>query len=237
MKKFVLILGGGKGIRAGGDIPKQFRNLGGVPVIWRAVKAFRSQDPSTGLGLVIHPGYYDFWGSLVKGFTQHDKLDAVTLIPGGESRLESVRNGLEWIAGTLAEEEDAIVAVHDGARPFVTEKMISDGWKTGETAGAAVPVVEMTDSIRELLGDGKSVSQDRSRYVRVQTPQVFRFRNLLEAYRSVDMADKTLTDDASIVERQGLTPALYHGDEKNIKITRPLDFIIAEAMLAESGMA
>ncbi|MDE6409206.1 MAG: 2-C-methyl-D-erythritol 4-phosphate cytidylyltransferase, partial [Muribaculaceae bacterium] len=127
---------------------------------------------------------------------------------------------------------ETFIAVHDAARPLVRASLISRGWRKGREEGAAIPVIPMTDSLRELTSDG-SVALDRSRYVRVQTPQVFRGDWLKDAYSGLLRPE--MTDDASVVEEAGVKVALYEGSETNIKVTNPLDFKIAELLMKENG--
>lgn len=231
MRKYALILGGGSGTRAGGRVPKQFQSLGDCPVIWHSVRNFLGADPNTRICMVINDDYRQKWETACHQLAERDSARVSEIIPGGRSRLESVRNGLEWIARDCGNPEDVLVAVHDGARPFADPEMIAQGWKVAAQYGSAIPAVAMTDTIRELIEDDRSEVRDRSRYVRIQTPQMFKYGELLEAYRCIDPLDSLLTDDASVMERSGITPHLYHGNDRNIKITNPIDFSIAEAIL------
>lgn len=223
--KYALILAGGSGIRAGGEIPKQFVKLGDVPVLWWSVRAFHSADAHTRIRIVMNPGFFDLWDILYAELPEADRSIPVEIVCGGRSRLESVRNGMV----SIPEDAEALIAVHDAARPFVSREMIARGWETAARHDAAVPVVPMTDSIRHLESDGGSVAEDRSRYVRVQTPQIFRLETLRKAYGRELTA--RMTDDASVAEAAGVKVTLYDGEESNIKITNPMDFRIAEAMI------
>lgn len=232
MRKYALILGGGSGIRAGGEIPKQFQSLGDCPVIWHSVRNFLREDSDTRICMVIHDDYRQKWENNCKRLAEKDSTPVPVIISGGRTRLESVRNGLEWIAQDCnASETPVFVAVHDGARPFADADMIAEGWRMVAEGGVAIPAVAMTDTIREIIGTNESEMRDRSRYVRIQTPQMFSLPELLEAYQNIDPMDPLLTDDASVIETRGLNPRLYSGKDKNIKITNPIDFSIAEAIL------
>lgn len=225
MKKYAVVLAGGSGLRAGGEVPKQFQKVGGLPLLWWAVRAFHEEDPHTEIHLVMHPGFFDLWDILASELPEADSEIRVELVCGGRDRLESVRNGIERIPA----EEDALVAVHDAARPAVTPELIRRGWEEARQTKCAIPVVKMTDSIR-LLEPPYSKALDRSRYVRVQTPQVFRADVLKESYSRELTPD--MTDDASVVEKAGYDISLFEGDERNIKVTNPIDFLLAEIILS-----
>lgn len=231
MKKYAVIVAGGVGARAGGDIPKQFQNVAGKPMLWRSIKTFREEDEETEIIVVMHPDYIDFWNDFIMSLPGEEVITH-TVTAGGSSRLESVKNGLQLIAA-----EECLVAVHDAARPMVTQKMIADGWETAAKCGACVPVVPVADSLRHLEGkqlffeETKSCSVVRSEFVAVQTPQVFRGELLKMAYNQP--LNEQMTDDASVVEALGHFIALFDGDPRNIKVTNPIDFIIANELLKE----
>lgn len=230
MKKYAIILAGGVGSRAGGDIPKQFRKVGGMPMLWWSIKAFRAEDADTQIIVVMHPDYIDFWNDFILSLPGEDIISHI-VTTGGSSRLESVQNGLH-----LIEDEDALIAVHDAARPMVTQKMIADGWETALKYCAAVPVVPVCDSLRKLddtdlfLENARSESVIRSEYVAVQTPQVFDSKLLKEAYALT--LNNSMTDDASVAEAAGHKVGLFEGDSCNIKVTNPVDFYLAEYLLS-----
>lgn len=225
-KRYAVILAGGSGVRAGGDVPKQFRLLRGLPVVWWSVKRFFSVDPSTEIRIVMHPGFFDLWDALYSSLPEEDKRIKIELICGGRNRLESVKNGIAGI--DMGNGSETLIAVHDAARPLVDTDMISRGWETAERFGTAIPVAAMTDSIRKIMPTG-SVALDRSQYVRVQTPQVFHGDILKRAYSRTLLPE--MTDDASVVEAAGEKIVLYDGSENNIKITNPIDFKIAEILM------
>ncbi|MDE5808098.1 MAG: 2-C-methyl-D-erythritol 4-phosphate cytidylyltransferase [Muribaculaceae bacterium] len=225
-KKYAVIVAGGSGIRAGGEIPKQFQMLCGLPVVWWSVRAFYHEDPEVKIRIVLHPGFFDLWDILYSELPEEEKRIKVELVCGGRSRLESVKNGIMGIEPGVAEE--TLIAVHDAARPLVSRELISRGWEAAKTSGAAIPVVPMTDSIRRLTADG-SVALDRSKYVRVQTPQVF-YADLLKDAYSRELTPE-MTDDASVAEAAGTKVALFEGSEANIKITNPIDFKIAALLM------
>lgn len=224
MKKYAVIVAGGEGNRAGGAIPKQFRLICGIPMLWWSVRAFHSEDPSTEIIIVMHPGFFDEWDIIYAGLPEEDKEISVRIVCGGRSRAESVSHGLmsvETGAGSY-------VAVHDAARPLVTVDMITRGWDNAREYGAAIPVIPETDTLRKMDKDG-SVVVPRKDYVRVQTPQVFESALLKESYAEVSLDE--MTDDASVVEACGKKVALFAGDSRNIKVTNPEDFNIAEVLM------
>lgn len=221
--KYAVILAGGEGIRAGGKLPKQFMMLDGLPLLWWSVMAFHEEDPATKIFIVLHPGFFDTWDVLYDGIPDDKKID-VELICGGRSRLDSVKNGIMDIPSG----KDVLIAVHDAARPLVSESVIREGWETAASEGTAVPAVSVTDSLRKLtpLGSEAVVRRD---YVAVQTPQVFRSDLLKNAYDRP--FQDSFTDDASVVEATGIEISLFKGEERNIKITNPLDIYIAEVLM------
>lgn len=223
MKKTAIILAGGEGHRAGGDVPKQFRELLGKPMYLYSMEAFLAADPETELILVCHPGMMDL---LEVQTAEYPGELSYTLVCGGRSRRESVEHALMEIGSGNAER---LVAVHDSARPLIDAATILRGWETARHSGSAVPVVPVTDSLRHKMPDGGSRALDRSQFMAVQTPQIFRADILAEAYRQPD--SPAFTDDASMVEAAGHSVTLYEGNPRNIKVTNPCDFAVAEALL------
>lgn len=222
--KYAVIVAGGEGNRAGGSIPKQFQLLKGVPMLWWSVRAFHEEDPDTNIILVLHPGFLDDWDILFSELPAADREIAVHISCGGRSRLESVRNGLM----SVPDGEEALVAVHDAARPLVTPSLIARGWEAAEKYKAAVPVTPMTDSIRRVDGNS-SEAVPRKDYVKVQTPQVFDAALLKAAYDEPLTPD--MTDDASVAEATGSSIFLFEGSPYNLKVTDPLDLVIATTLL------
>ena len=241
MKKFAIILAGGEGRRAGGNLPKQFVDLKGKPLVWWSMNAFHAADPTTTIILVVHPGFLFDWDMMCSEMRAEERIEHVVCC-GGRSRPESVRNGLLSVSEILdaleGEDRDgAIVAVHDGARPLVSPDMINRGIAAAGDGVGVVPAVRCVNSLRRLLDKespfgktGDSVVADRSEFVEVQTPQIFRYLDLHKAYfREEDIS--VFTDDASLAETAGVRIALYEGEPENIKVTHPADFRIAEAIL------
>ncbi len=225
MEKYAVIVAGGEGTRIGGALPKQFRDIDGRPMLWWSLKAFHDEDPSTRLRVVLHPGFFDDWDLMIKALPTDEQFEH-EVICGGRSRTESVMNGINGIPAT----SDALIAIHDAARPLVTTDMISRGWMAALTAGGAVPVVPVTDSLRRLTEDG-SVAVNRDDFAVVQTPQVFRSDLLKAAYGKVPPG--IYSDDATVFEAAGMKPALYEGSPRNMKVTNPGDLEIAALMLRD----
>lgn len=226
MKKYAIIVAGGSGTRAGGSIPKQLQLLAGRPVFVHAIEAFLDEDADTHIILVTNAAYTELFRSYVDELRLHRPVSC-SFTEGGNTRSRSVINALRIIA----EPADALLAVHDAARPLVSPAMIRRGWQKASEHGAAVPAVPLTDSIRRLT-EGGSVSVPRSEYVAVQTPQMFLGDILIGAYASLSEEGlDRVTDDASAVEMSGRQPALYDGEPTNIKITGPYDLRIAELLI------
>lgn len=220
VQESVIIVAGGKGLRAGGELPKQFRLIGGHPVLMHTIVAFHRYNPEIIIVVVLPEGFQSHWEELVRA--NHFTLPHRT-VTGGETRFHSVRNGLELIP------PEGLVAVHDAARPLVTAELIDRCFKACDTQRCGVvPVVRECASVR-LLTDGGSRMIDREQLRLVQTPQLFPAAELKKAYELP--YDPAFTDDASVAERQGLPILLVEGEESNIKITTPFDFLIAEQLL------
>lgn len=229
MRKYVLIVAGGKGLRMGGDLPKQFIPLEGKPVLMHTLEAFHRWDASAELILVLPEDHQSYWNMLCREIgckVPH------RIANGGETRFHSVRNGLELLSEEIriASEGNgkALIAVHDGVRPFVTAEVITACFEEAERNGAAIPVTPMIDSLRVIDRDG-SHPVDRSRYVAVQTPQVFEASLLLKAYDQE--FSPFFTDDASVIEAMGDPVCLVAGNRENIKLTTPFDLLVAKALL------
>lgn len=221
MKKTVLILAGGVGQRAGGFVPKQFRTICGYPMVWWAMRAFRREDSNTRIIVVCNVGAESEWERMWAGMAPGDVIVHESCA-GGATRVESVANGLKLVDG------EGLVAVHDAARPLVSVDMVKRCWQEAMNSGSAVPVVAVTDSLRRK-DDNSSKAVDRSKYVAVQTPQVFEAALLKNAYDS--RVGDSFTDDASVVEAAGHKVTLCEGEPTNMKVTNPQDFAVAEAIM------
>ena len=221
MQKYIIIVAGGKGIRTGWDLPKQFMVLNGKPVLIHTITAFYDYDPSIRIILVLPEDYISHWSRLCTEYKFNIPCQIVT---GGGTRFQSVRKGLEKVEG------DAIVGVHDGVRPLISRQLIAKLYETAEAHQGAYPVVPLVDSIREIQRDGESHSLDRSKFRLVQTPQVFSSDILIDAYEQ-EYKD-CFTDDVSVVEAaQKIRPVMVDGCSENIKITTQTDLMIAETLI------
>lgn len=231
MKKVVLIVAGGRGLRMGGDLPKQFIPIAGKPVLMHTVEAFYRWDATAELILVLPEDHQPYWKMLC---TEIGCKAPHRIANGGETRFHSVRNGLRFFAETrkvaVETDEPILVAVHDGVRPFVAPEVISQCFSEAEVSGATVPVIPVVDSLRMLSGDGDSTQPvDRSLFRAVQTPQIFDYALLRNAYEQP--YSELFTDDASVVEAFGHSITIVPGNRENIKITTPFDLYVAEALL------
>lgn len=220
----VVIVAAGSGTRFGGGIPKQYQLLDGRPVVIRTIEAFRRVLPDSRIQLVISESMEPLWNELAAeaGF------ESPRTVYGGATRFESVKNALEDIREAGVEDGD-IILVHDGARPLVTPAMVERVVEETRRSGAVVPVVPVTDSLRQVAADRSSRQVERSVIRAVQTPQGFDARLLLAAYHGGYRPE--FTDDASVVEAYGKPVTLVDGDLRNIKITNRGDLEIAEVLL------
>lgn len=217
----VIIVAGGKGLRMGSELPKQFLNVGGKPVLMRTIEAFYNFDKSMHIIVALSASYREHWSKLCKGYgftIYHEVVD------GGETRFHSVKNGLELIG-------DGLVAVHDAVRPFASIALLKNCFDSAKEYKAVIPVIDVTDSLREIVGENDSKIVDRSKYRMVQTPQVFDSSLLKKAYEA-DFSE-LFTDDASVVEASGHPIHLIAGERVNIKITTPFDLDLGEVILSE----
>jgi 2-C-methyl-D-erythritol 4-phosphate cytidylyltransferase len=218
-QKIALIVAGGKGERMNVDIAKQFLEIQGKPILMHTLEAFQRFDASMQMILVLPAIQIEFWKNLCQ---QHDFALRHQIVEGGDARFYSVKNGLNTIIAP------SIVAVHDGVRPLVSMETIARCFEAAEKFDAAIPVVDLVDSIRQLTEDG-SQSVNRNLYKLVQTPQVFDTELLKKAYEQ-DFSP-LFTDDASVVEAMGQHVQLVEGNRENIKITTEFDLRIAETLI------
>jgi 2-C-methyl-D-erythritol 4-phosphate cytidylyltransferase len=218
--RYAIIVAGGSGSRMNNPVPKQFLKLNGKPVLMQTINKFTDADPSIKIIIVLPQNQLDHWKELCREFNFQCEACITT---GGETRFNSVKNGLEQIA-----DDNAIVGVHDAARPLVNAKTINTAFKAAEMYGNAVPAVPLNDSIRQIEST-RTIAVDRSKYCKVQTPQCFSAGLLKKAYQQE--YKYTFTDDATVVESYGEKIHLIDGNEDNIKITTPKDLVIAEALM------
>ncbi len=215
---YVIIVAGGKGLRMGTDIPKQFLPVGGRPVLMRTLERFRAYSPALSIILVLPESQQDHWRQLCREY--HFDME-YQMANGGETRFHSVQNGLSLIP----DDAEGVVGVHDGVRPFPAIEVIANCFETARTRKAVVPVVPVVETLRHVSEGTKP----RGDYRLVQTPQTFDIQ-LLKAANRQPYCD-AFTDDASVVESYGHAITLVEGNRENIKITTPFDLTIAEAMI------
>ena len=218
MKKYIIIVAGGKGLRMGGDIPKQFLPVCGKPVLMRTLEAFHAYDASMRLILVLPVSQQAYWKQLCEEY-QFELVHEIA--NGGDTRFHSVKNGLALV------EEDGLVGVHDGVRPFVSQEVISRCYEEAASLKAVIPVIGVVETVRHLTEEG-SETVPRDQYKLVQTPQVFDVTLLHRAYQQ-EYTD-LFTDDASVVEALGEKVYLVEGNRENIKLTTPFDLKLAELL-------
>jgi 2-C-methyl-D-erythritol 4-phosphate cytidylyltransferase len=223
MTRYAIIVAGGKGLRMGCDLPKQFIPVEGLPVLMRTLGTFHTYDDALHIILVLPRDHQAYWHELCRKYTfevPHRIAD------GGATRFHSVQNGL-----ALVDEADALVAVHDGVRPFVSHEVIRRCYQEAASHGAVVPVIPVVETIRHLLPEG-SETVSREAYRLVQTPQTFSASLLRRAYEQPFC--EAFTDDASVVEALGEAVYLVEGNRENIKLTTPYDLIVAKALVESS---
>lgn len=213
------------------DTPKQFLLLNGLPVMMHAIRAFYQSNSSPQLIVVINPGMKSDWSALCEQYTFSVKH---TVVEGGDNRFESVRNGLKAIQSLDTELANAIIAIHDAARPLISPALIDEAYRQAVRTGAAALALRSSDSVRVKSSNGlKNNAVPRSRVYLMQTPQAFNGAVLSDAYKQTP--DESFTDDASVVEKKGYPITLVDGDTRNIKITFPKDLHIAEILLQKDA--
>ena len=230
---YVIIVAGGKGLRMGSDIPKQFLPVGGKPVLMRTLERFREYSPTLQIILVLPKAQQDYWHQLCEEY--HFDI-AYQLTDGGETRFHSVQHGLALVP----DDAEGVVGVHDGVRPFPSVEVIRNCYETARTKKAVIPVIPVVETIRRLTPENpdkpdnpktpSSVTVPRNDYRLVQTPQCFDIQLLKTANRQP--YNEGFTDDASVVEAFGFDITLVDGNRENIKITTPYDLKIAEVLTA-----
>lgn len=226
MNKYAIIVAGGTGTRMGTALPKQFLLLKEKPVLYYTLKTFLASFDDLQIILVLPSDYTNMGQELID--TYFDKK-RINIIAGGDTRFQSVKNGLALV------EQEAIIFVHDGVRCLLSKELIHRCYDKAVETGSAIPAIVSKDSIRLLTTEGNEAF-DRNNVMLIQTPQTFHSNILLPAFQ-VEYDDK-FTDEATVVEAFGMNISLVEGEENNIKITRPLDLLIAESIVGslESGV-
>ena len=218
---YAVFVAGGSGTRMGGDVPKQFLDLGGIPILQRSVERFLDAAPDSRVIVVLPERHLDQWQELC---LQHAVSFPQTIVHGGMTRFHSVQNALEKVP------DGAIVSIHDGVRPLFTPGLVRAMLDRMQLPGgpqALIPAVPVTDTLRST--DPSLPAPDRSRLVAVQTPQMFLSEVLKQAYRQP--YDTAFTDDASVAERAGARIELFPGEKYNLKITTPEDLALARLLI------
>ena len=221
MKKYAVIVAGGSGTRMGGATPKQFLLVNNKPVLYYSLQTFLNAFADIQIILVLPVDYTDMGQEIIDAYFDSDKIKVTA---GGDTRFQSVKNGLQLV------EDDSIIFVHDGVRCLLTEKLIHRCYASAVETGTAIPVITSRDSVRIVQEEGNDAI-DRNKVMLVQTPQTFHSKILLPAFK-IDYKEK-FTDEATVVEAYGLKVTLVEGEENNIKITKPMDLLIAEKIINE----
>jgi 2-C-methyl-D-erythritol 4-phosphate cytidylyltransferase len=221
----LLLVAGGKGLRMGSAIPKQFLPLNGKPVLYYAAKTFIDVFPDIKIILVLPEEHISYGNILLQAFDQRIDL---TIVTGGITRFHSVQNGLKET------DEKSIVFIHDGVRPFISTDMLKRCYEQAIEKGSAIPAITVTDSIRQWSGtEFKAINRDHLRSI--QTPQTFKASIIKKAFEQE--YNETFTDEATVLEYTGAQAHLIEGLKTNIKITSPEDLLIAEALLQQLNRA
>ena len=218
-KEYALIVAGGKGTRIKSQVPKQFLEVKGKPVLLHTLEAFFRYSETIHVILVLPEDDFEIWSNITKKYSFNKPI---TLQKGGDSRFQSVRNGLSKIEG------DGLVAIHDGVRPLVSPDIIGASFRLAAVHQSAVAAVRLKESIR-MTDQDNTKAMDRSKFRLIQTPQTFAVQLIKKAYEIKE--DPSLTDDASVAERDGHIISLFEGSYRNIKITTEEDLLIAEVLL------
>jgi len=223
-----IIVAGGAGKRMGGEQAKQYLLLGGIPILMRTIERFLSLTlPSQTIVLVVPPFDMDYVEREI--ISPAGLCDVVKIVPGGEKRQDSVWNGLTMTGG-----DEDITLIHDGVRPFVTERIIMNTVEEAAKSGAAIAGIPVSDTVKRVNNAGTIFSTvDRSGMWLAQTPQAFQTHLIMKAYESAVREGYTGTDDASLVEKRGHTVTLVYGSRINIKITTPEDIRFGEWLLRQ----
>ncbi len=224
VSNYIVIVAGGSGKRMDATVPKQFLLLNGRPILMHTCERFYQYDHTLSFVIVLPSEHIETWNALCKeyAFSIPHKT-----IAGGVERFYSVKNALDLIQ-RHQNSQNALVAIHDGVRPLVSLETIRKAFVVAEEKGNAIPVIAVIDSVRKVEAYGSSIV-DRTQLRLIQTPQVFKLSLITKAYQQP--FSESFTDDASVLETMGETIILTEGNEENIKITRPIDLVIAESLL------
>lgn len=222
MLKYAIIVAGGTGTRMGSSIPKQFMLLNGKPALFYSLKTFLDAYHDLQVILVLPAAFTDMGKEVIDAYFDKERIK---LTVGGDTRFQSVKNGLKLV------EDESIIFVHDAVRCLASVDLIRRCYEKAIETGTAVPAIPSKDSVRITTDEGSTVI-DRNKVMLVQTPQTFHSKILLPAY-DIDYKDR-FTDEATVVEAYGINISMVEGEETNIKITKPVDLVIAEKVLDQS---
>lgn len=218
---YIIIVAGGKGLRMGGDLPKQFMPLHGKPVLMHTIERFRAYSDELKIILVLPHEQQDNWRQICQ---KHNFTVEHTVVDGGQTRFHSSQNGV----AAVPDDATGVIGIHDGVRPFVSEETIARCFEAARQFGAALPVLPVTDTLRRVTDDG-GYNVQRNDYRTVQTPQTFDAQLLKQAFKQP--YSDNFTDDASVVEALGHKVTMVDGNRENIKLTTPFDLVVAEALI------
>ncbi|MGB2704085.1 MAG: 2-C-methyl-D-erythritol 4-phosphate cytidylyltransferase [Chitinophagaceae bacterium] len=219
MNKYAIIVAGGTGTRMGRSLPKQFILLKDKPVLYYTLKTFLESYTDLQIILVLPVEFTDMGQEIIDAYFDKERIK---ITAGGDTRFQSVKNGLALV------DDEAIIFVHDGVRCLLSKELIHRCYAQAVETGTAIPAIISKDSIRLLTEEGNK-AYDRNKVMLIQTPQTFHSKILLPAFQ-IDYKDK-FTDEATVVEAYGMKVSLVEGEENNIKITRPIDLLIAESII------
>ena len=222
-KKYAIIVAGGSGSRMQSEIPKQFIELEGTPILMLTIKQFQKAYPDIEVILVLPADQFSFWGKLKQ---QYSFTLPHRTVAGGASRFQSVKNGLNAIHS-----QEGVVAIHDGVRPFISPKIIRHSFEVAQSNKNAVTSMPLKDSIRHVDDSGNNQAKPRKDYRIIQTPQTFQLSLLKEAFETEEL--DIFTDDATVFEHAGHPINLIDGDYRNIKITTPEDLEVGKVLLRQ----
>ncbi len=220
MDKYVVIVAGGSGKRMASNTPKQFLEIGKLPILCHTINAFYQVKELVEIIVVLPENQIGYWKELCENYKF--KIPH-KIVPGGKSRFESVKNGIQSISNIKS-----LVAIHDGVRPFISIDIINKSFETAMQHGSGIVACKPKESIRKKTGT-TTKAEDRSKFFSIQTPQTFRTDEIYKAYK-VEEKDY-FTDDASVAEDYGIEIRLVEGSDENIKITTQTDLIFAEALI------
>lgn len=221
---YIIIVAGGKGLRMGGDLPKQFMPLHGKPVLMHTIERFRAYSDELKIILVLPHEQQDYWRQICQ---KHNFNVEHTVVDGGQTRFHSSQNGV----AAVPDDATGVIGIHDGVRPFVSEETIARCFEAARQFGAALPVLPVIDTLRRVTDDG-GYNVQRNDYRTVQTPQTFDAQLLKQAFKQP--YSDNFTDDASVVEALGHKVTMVDGNRENIKLTTPFDLVVAEALIKKN---